>query len=211
MADILIDTQTPPAAPAAGSGLLYIDSLTKQGAIRNDTGRVFSLPGAIQNQNVADQALAAADTYVTGSNLAIPAHLLQVGTKFRWRFVLTKTAAGVAAPVWIVRVGVAGTVADAAILTFTQVALQTAAIDAATVDITAVLRNVGAAGVLAGGLRMNHVLAATGFSTLTMNVQQVTSAGFVTTVANSIVGVSANGGAASAWTVQVVDAEAFNI
>jgi hypothetical protein len=55
------------------------------------------------------------------------------------------------------------------------------------------------------------VLAATGFSTLTMNVQQVTSAGFVTTVANSIVGVSANGGAASAWTVQVVDAEAFNI
>jgi hypothetical protein len=96
-------------------------------------------------------------------------------------------------------------------LTFTQVALQTAAADAAVVEIFGVIRNVGAAAIMSGGLVMNHVLAATGFSTLTMNVQQVTSAGFDSTVANTIIGVSVNPGASGVWTIQYVDAQMDNI
>jgi hypothetical protein len=124
---------------------------------------------------------------------------------------MTKSAAGTAAPVWVVRVGTAGTTADTARLTFTQIALQTAVVDTGMVDIIAVLRNVGAAGVLAGGLKMAHVLAATGFSTLDHNVLSVVSAGFDTTVANLIIGVSVNPGASGVWTHTVVTSEMLNV
>jgi hypothetical protein len=211
MADIILDTQVPPSTPGANTGVVFVDSVSKQGVIKNDTGRAFSLPGEIRNWNTADVTANAVDTYITGSNLSIPAHLMQVGTTFRWKFVLTKTAAGVAAPIWVVRVGTAGSAADTARLTFTQVAAQTAAVDAGVYEIDAVLRNVGAAGVLAGGLRMNHVLATTGLSTLGANVQQVTSAGFDTTVASTIVGVSVNPGALGVFTIQVVSAQALNL
>jgi hypothetical protein len=212
MADIIIDNQAVPATPAAGKTILFSETTAKRLTYREDSGRYHTLSGCIRNWNTADVTANAADTYVTGSNLTVPVGLLmQVGTACRWRIAMTKTGAGVAAPVWIIRVGTAGTTADAARVTFTQVALQTAVIDAGVVDITAILRNVGAAGVMAGVLTMNHVLAATGFSTLTMNVQQVTSAGFDTTVANSIVGLSVNPGAAGVWTLQVVDSEMVNI
>lgn len=137
--------------------------------------------------------------------------VLQVGTTFRWTLYMTKTGAGTAAPIWVIHVGTAGSVADAARVTFTQVALQTAVADTGVVEINAVLRNVGAAGVLAAGLAMTHVLAATGFSTLTDNVMQVTSAGFDTTVAGTIIGLSVNPGAAGVWTHQVIAAEMKNI
>jgi hypothetical protein len=58
---------------------------------------------------------------------------------------------------------------------------------------------------------MAHVLAATGFSTLDHNVMQVTSAGFDTTVAGTIVGVSVNPGAAGVWTHQVISAECLGV
>lgn len=212
MGDVLLDNQSPSATPAAGKCLLFVETGGKRATSKNDAGITASLAGEIRNWNTADVTANAADTYVTGSNLVIPTGmLLQVGTTFRWTFYITKTAFGAAAPIWVVRVGTAGSVADTARLTFTQVALQTGAADAAKFTIEAVLRNVGAAGVLAGGLSMIHVLPATGFSTLTMNVQQVTSAGFDTTVANSIVGVSVNPGAAGVWTIQTVISEMLNI
>ena len=212
MADIVLDNQVVPGTPAAGKTILFMHSVSKTMGVKDDSGRTNMLAGAIRNWNTADVTANAADTYVTGSSLTVPAGLLmQVGTAWRWRISMTKTGAGVAAPVWIIRVGTAGTTADTARVTFTQVALQTAVIDAGVVDITAILRNVGAAGVMAGALRMNHVLAITGFSTLSTNVQQVTSAGFDTTVASSIIGLSVNPGAAGVWTLQVVDSEMVNI
>lgn len=212
MSDILLDTQAAPSTPAAGKGNLFLESGGKRATLKDDSGRTYTLYPGILNYNTADVTANAADTYVTGSNLAVPTGLsLQVGTMFKWKMYITKTAAGVAAPVWRVRVGTAGTTGDTAQLTFTQVAAQTAAVDAAMVEICAILRNVGAAGVLAGGLTMNHVLAATGFSTLTENVQQVTSAGFVTTTAGLIVGLSVDPGAAGVWTIQHVRAEMLNI
>lgn len=212
MADILLDNQTIPGTPASGKVVLFAEAGAKRLTARDDSGKYTTLSGSITNQNTADVVANAADTYLTGSNITIPTGMLmQVGLTIRWRFVMTKTAFGTAAPIWIVRVGTNGSTADTARLTFTQVALQTAVVDAGFVDIIAVLRNVGAAGVMAGGLWLNHVLAATGFSTLTTNVLQVTSAGFDTTVANSTIGVSVNPGAAGVWTHTVVTAEALNI
>lgn len=211
MADIYLDTETPPPTPGAGTGVLYIDSVTKLGAIKNDAGRVNSLSGEVTNYNTADVVATGVDTYVTGSNISIPPHLMQIGTTFRWRIVLSKSAAGTAAPVWVVRVGTAGATSDSGILTFTQVAAQTAVVDTGIYDITAILRNTGASGILAGMLSMTHVLATTGLSTLGANVQQVTSSGFSTTVASSIVGLSVNPGASGVWTIQAVTAEALNL
>jgi hypothetical protein len=72
-------------------------------------------------------------------------------------------------------------------------------------------RNVGAAAVLAGALTMLHNLPTTGLSTIQAPVLQVTSAGFDSTVASLIVGVSCNPGAAGVWTHQVVTAECSNM
>lgn len=206
MADLLLDTQGTPAAPGAGKLIIYPDSSSKQLTTRNENGRCFSLDGVIRNWNTADVVANAADTYLAGSSLAVPQHLLQAGATLKWRFAMTKTAAGVATPIWTVRVGTLATIADAARLVFTAPA-QTAVVDTGCVDISLILRNTGALGIMAGVLELGHNLAATGFSTLTTPVIQVTSAGFDTTVANLIVGVSCNPGAAGVWTHQMIAAE----
>lgn len=210
MADLLLDTQGTPASPAAGKLLVYPDSSSLQLTTLNSAGRKLSLDGVLRNWNTADVVANAADTYLTGSNIAIPQHLLQAGATFRWRFVMTKSAAGIAAPTWNVRVGTAGSLADTSRLLFTGSA-QTGVVDAGIVEIVAILRNTGAAGVLAGGLVLTHNAAATGFSTLNTEVFQVTSSGFDTTVANLIVGVSVNPGASGVWTHQVITAELANM
>lgn len=210
MSDLLLDEQGTPSTPASGQGIPYIDNGTSRLSFRDDSGRVHSFSGAIRNWNTADVVANAADTYLSGSALAVPQHLLQVGTTFKWRLFMTKTAAGVAAPTWIVRVGTLGTTGDAARLTFTGPA-QTGVIDTGFVEITAILRNLGAAGVLAGGLVLNHNLAATGFANIGSPTLQVTSAGFDTTTPGLIVGVSVNPGAAGVWTHQVVKSEMLNI
>jgi hypothetical protein len=207
MAEILLDDQAAPAAPAAAKGLIYHDSVGKVLCERTSVRPLII--GGTRNASTAAQAYTTAEIYLTGSALAIPSHLMQVGATFRWRVVLTKTA-GTGSPVWIVRIGTAGTTSDAARLTFTQVAAGTSVTDTAWVDVEAVIRSIGASGVMAGGLRMDHVLATTGFSTLGSNVQQVTSAGFDTTVANSIVGLTFNHGTAGAGNIEVVTAEFVN-
>lgn len=212
MADILLDNQAVPTTPAAGKTVVAVNSTTKQLVTRDDAGKFATLSGSIRNWNTADVVATGADTYLTGSGLVIPTgQVMQVGTVFRWDIAMTKSAAGTAAPVWVVRVGTAGSTADTARLTFTQIALQTAAVDTSTLEILVILRNVGAAGIAAGYLEMAHVLATTGFSTLDHNVLQVTSAGFDTTVAGTIVGVSVNPGASGVWTHQVISAECLGV
>lgn len=208
MSELLLDVQGAPATPASGQVYLYPNA-SKQYVSKDDTGRTVMIPG-LKNWNASDVVANAADTYLTGSALAIPAHGLQAGTVFKWRFAATKTAAGIATPVWTVRVGTNGTTADTARITLTGVA-QTAAVDAAFIELTAILRTIGASGVMAGILCMNHHAGATGFANSgNGNVLQATSAGFDTTVANLIVGVSVNPGAAGVWTHQIVKAELLN-
>lgn len=210
MADILLDEQGTPASPGLSQGVIFADSSSSRLSYRDDSARVHTFSGAIRNWNTADVTANAVDTYLSGSALALPQHLLQVGTTFKWRMFVTKTGAGIAAPIWRVRVGTLGTTGDAAVLTFTGAA-QTGVIDTAFIEITAILRNTGAAGILAGGLVLNHNLAATGFANIGSPTLQVTSAGFNTTTANLIVGVSVDPGSLGVWTHQVVKGEMLNI
>lgn len=210
MADALLELQAPPATPAAGQSILF-PHLTngKRWASKDDAGRVLTMPH-LYNANPADVLANAADTYLGGSQIAIPT-LIQAITVFRWRLAMAKTAAGVAAPTWNVRVGILGTVADASRLLFTSPLLQTAVVDNGVVDIMAIFRNAGAACVPSGTLQMEHLLAATGLATAAQVLLQVTGAAFDATVASLIVGLSVNPGAAGAWTHQIILAEALGI
>ncbi len=204
----------PTAAEGLALGDLWLDlSLTPpilKKCVSTSPIAFVSVEGrTVRNWNIADVVANAADTYLSG--LAIPAGLLlQIGTTVKWRIFMTKTAAGIAAPIWTIRVGTLGTIADAARLSFVGPA-QTAVIDTGFVEVTAILRNIGAAGVLSGGLVLNHNLAATGFANIGSPVLQAVSAGFDTTLANLIIGLSVNPGAAGVWTHQVIKAEMLNI
>src|SRR5260370_36494758 len=107
MAQVLIDVQTPPATPGAGAAALFVDSVMKKGVIKDDSGNCRSVGGSIRNWSTAALVLSTTDIYLTGSNLAVPAHGLQVGTAFRWRLTPTKTA-GTGTIVITLRVGTAG-------------------------------------------------------------------------------------------------------
>lgn len=168
----------------------------------------------IDNQSSADQATSAGtDTYLAGSNFAFPAGRIAVGTKFHWRVIATKTAAGTAAWSVMVRFGTAGTTSDTARCTLAQVTnVQTAAVDTGTWEVRSVVRGpIGGSCIVASGLEFQHHLATTGFSTVSgSDVYQHTSAAFdCTTVTN--VGLSINPGASGVFTFQVVHGEAVNI
>ncbi len=153
----------------------------------------------------------AADTYLAGSALALPTGLIRAKTSMYWVFDVVKTAAGIAAPTVILRFGVNGTTGDAARLTFTFSA-QTAAIDRGVFELWASFNSIGAAGVLTGHCKLHHQLAVTGLNTVQpagMQQLTVTSGGFDTAVANSLAGLSVNGGASAAWTITSVNAQAF--
>lgn len=167
----------------------------------------------VTNASVSNQTGFAADAYLAGSSIAINAGVPIVGSVYRLRFDMTKTAAGVAGPVLTLRYGTAGAVGDAAVLTF-NFGAGTAAVDTGIFEVWAHFRTVGAAGVLTALARCTHNLAATGItSTGAAGVAnlQATSAGFDTTIANSYLGASFNGGAAFAGTNTTVQAEGRNL
>ncbi|MGH7182118.1 MAG: hypothetical protein ACREJN_09090, partial [Nitrospiraceae bacterium] len=203
------DVESTPATPAAGQSVIFINTTTKALAYKNDAGLVRSL--GLVNFSTASQAPAAATrTYITGSNINIPAGALQVGTIFRWTFSLTKTAAGVAASTFDIAFGTAGTTADTARVSFTKPA-GTAVVDEGTIVINAIVRGpVGASGVVVGQFSMTHNLAATGHAVIpSVNVHTVSAAFDITTPTN--IGVCITSGASDAVTFQLVMAEAFNL
>lgn len=168
-------------------------------------------PRQAHNASVSTPAAGfAADTYLAGSAIAIPNGLLKATSKYRCRFTVTKTAAGVAAPVIQVRFGTAGSVADVARCTLTFAA-QTAVIDEGVFEVEVIFRTVGAAAVVQAVGILMHRLSVTGLSVDVTGVKFSTSAAFDSTVANSIIGLSVNGGASAAWTVAVVSAELVNL
>lgn len=208
MSDILLDTQGPPATPAAGQVIVYADSLTKRLAMKNADGIIDNI-GALGNNSVADQVGFAADTYLIGSAIPLLSVVPRAGMIYRCSFDVTKTAAGVVAPAINLRFGTLGTTADTSRLLFTF-PIQTAAIDDGMFEIWAMFRSIGAAGVLQGRGRIEHGLSITGLSTLVSKMVPVTSAGFATDLANAIIGLSVNGGASAAWTVRLVEARLIN-
>ena len=208
MSDLLLDVQAVPATPAAGQAVISVNNITKALQYKNDAGVVRSME--LGNNSVASQAPAAATrTYITGSNILIPAGGLQANTQFKWRFDMTKTAAGIAASTFDICFGTAGTTADTARVSFTKPA-GTAVIDHGIVQINAIVRNVGASAVVVGILEMTHNLAATGHAVIPVVTVVTISAAFDTTAVNNI-GVCITSGAADAITIQYCTAEATNV
>ncbi len=169
--------------------------------------------GRQNNASVANQGAGfATDTYLTGSYVTIPAGRLQAKSKYRLRFFMSKTNAGTATPIITVRLGTAGTTADTSRVVLTHTA-QTAAVDTGVYDLEVLFRTVGSgtsAVIVAGGV-LDHTTAATGFSVSNTAIATGVSAGFDSTVANLGIGISINGGTNAAWTVQMVNAELFNL
>lgn len=163
------------------------------------------------NQSVAAQGPGfAADTYLTGSLIAIPTTGMQAGTRYHMIFEASKTAAGAATPILYVRFGTAGAVGDTARCTLTWTA-QTAATDTGTFELWVTFRVVGASAVMQCVGQRRHGASITGFGTLVAETKVVTSAAFDSTVANSKIGVSVNGGTSAAWTVTLQQAELTNL
>ena len=167
-------------------------------------------PDFVYNQSVAAQGPGfAADTYLTGSNVLIPANALKVGSRYHMIFNASKTAVGTATPALIVRFGTAGAIGDAALCTLTFTA-QTAATDTGTFEVWVGFRTVGASAVMQCVAQRRHGASVTGFGTLVAETKVVTSSAFNSTVANSYIGVSANGGTSAVWTVTLTQAELSN-
>lgn len=197
MADILLDEQSKPTNPASGQMVLYPDSGSSVFTQVNDAGLV---QGDSMIASIAQQASFSADTYITRSGLQLPSSSMQAGMVFEWRLLMTK-GAGVAAPVFTIRVGAAQSVADTGRLVITLGA-QTAVADTGIIKVLATVRSVGAAGVLQGSVWLQHNLAATGFATTPagLSIVQGTSAGFDNSaLGGQYVGLSINPGAAGAW------------
>lgn len=212
MADIVLDVQSASVTPAAGQVVIFPETTGKKLSFKDDSGRTYTLGvGGIRNYAVASQGAGfAADTYVTGSNVAIPASLtLQVGSQYRCKISLSKTAAGVATPVVTIRIGAAGTTSDAAIATFTGVA-QTGVGDTGFIEILLTIRTIGAAATSQGTFSLNHN-AANAVGLGGTNVLEAAGSAFNSTTASLIVGVSMNFGASAAVTVTQVEAELLNI
>lgn len=204
MADILLDEQSAPAAPASGQGVMFFDNEASLQASKNDAGRGFC---NVYNYSTASQLLGVVDTYIAGSNVRVPSFGQQAGMRYRARVTLSKTAAGVATPTFNVRIGTNGTTADTARVSVTTTA-QTAVAETAVIEVDAVLRNTGAAGVLQTTIRTVRTggIAATGLAIVP--VIENTSAGYDTAfVSGQQIGLSIDPGAGSAWTVTQVQAE----
>lgn len=212
MADIQLDTEAAPSTPASGSALIYVDSTSKLLSVKDDGGVVKTGPFYARNQSVTSQTGAtnfSADSYLVGSAITLPTGTpgIRVGARYRLQFDMTKTAAGTAQIVLTVRIGTLGTVADAAI-TAATFAAGTAAADVGIFTVDAIFRTVGSgtAAVLQSMVGLTSNLSTTGLANASKTLL-VTSSGFDSTLASTIIGVSFNGGASFSGTCQVVDSE----
>ena len=154
----------------------------------------------------------AVDTYLAGSGIVIPPDRLKAGTRYGLVFDAVKTAAGVAPPVLTLRFGASGSAADAALVQLSFPA-QTAAADEGRFSLDVTFRSVGSgsAAVVQAMSGLVHTLAAGGLANSPGPVRRATSAGFNSTLANAVLGISLNAGAAAAWTVSLVQARLENL
>lgn len=212
MARIVLDEESVPATPSAGKGILYIDNTASKAGFVDDAGRKYIITGGgLTNASIANQTVNAADTYLTDSDLLIPSFGMQARTRIVWALSASKTAAGVAQPIYNIRIGSARTTADTARLVLTGPA-QTAIADIGTLTVMATVRNIGAAGVIQGtafwahrGTAANTTTSGTGFANDTTGHVEGTSAGFDNSaLGGQFIGLSVNSGGSGVWTVTQV-------
>lgn len=174
-------------------------------ALQNVTKDQYNASSA--NQTVAGNG----EVYIAGSSIAIPQGKVKVGTVYRCKFDVVKTAAATAAPVITVKVGTAGAVGDTnrATLTF---AAQTAVIDEGEFELEFVFRAAGASAVIQAMGSLLHRLVTTGLNATGVYTKVLnTGASFDVTGASLKIGVAVNPGASSSWTVSLVSAELVNL
>lgn len=207
MADTKISALTAETVPAGTDEIPVNQSGTTK---KLTLAQVNSYAEPISNGSVANQTLGTGDTYVTGSGLTVPVSRIQVGTFYRCVFNIVKTAAGVAAPVVTVRMGTAGTTADLATAALTFAA-QTGVIDEGQMEILANFRFIGISAGIQGFGKLSHRLLTTGLNVTATNTLVVNTSGGQNLSAITKIGVSVNAGAASAWTLSLVQADLLNI
>jgi hypothetical protein len=210
MAVLRLQTNAAPGTPSTGYASVYVDSTTKLLTAVNDAGTTQTAPLWLFNQSVAAQGAGfSTDTYLVGSNISIPSGYPRVGTLYHATFDVSKTNAGTQTPIVTLRIGTLGTTADAAICAFTFGA-GTATADVGTFEVLGLFRTVGSgtSAVVQGRAEIRHTATATtGLIPTESQTLQVTSSGFNSTVASSIIGLSVNGGTSASWTVQLVAAD----
>lgn len=163
------------------------------------------------NANTVAQTGIGNDVYLAGSNVNIPQGKVKIGTKYRCRFNVVKTAAGTGAPVISVRVGTAASIADTAraALTF---AGQTGVVDEGDFVIDCAFRQAGATAIIQANGSLIHRLVTTGLNVIGVyTTVQNTGAAFDITGANLKIGLSVNAVNPSSWTVSFVGAELVNL
>lgn len=152
----------------------------------------------------------ATDTYLTGSNIALPTTGLAQKSMYRLRVNVSKTAAGTATPVVIVRVGSAGSTADTAVATLTFSA-GTAVADTGIIEVYCTFRSIGATATMWVVGKIEHNGTAVGLVSQITDVRSTVASSFNSTTTGNILGVSVNGGTSAAWTTELVQAELVNL
>lgn len=219
----MADTKISALAAAASALLTHEFPVNEGGVSKKLTlAQIRALVGAqvwVPNQApTASQSPAAnATTYLTGSNIAIPASGLQLESRFRWTFPVTKTAAGTAAKSLLVKLGTTGTTADATILTF-ALPVGTAVADTGFCRLETVIRGpLGAACVMQGYCDFVHNIgsvaatATTGLINVARLLLLATSAGFNSGTAGLICGLAFTAGVSEAWTIPQLNAESIGL
>jgi hypothetical protein len=216
MADTKISAATNNATVAAADEF----ATNKAGASRRTPASAIAtyVKGVSElfNANVTSQSGFSSDTYLTNSNISIPANNPIAKTMYRCVFRVTKTAAGTATATINVRYGTNGTTADTSRGLITFPSAQTAATDSGIVEIWSTFRTVGSgtSAVLQTAFRLSRTNTTTGFLStggITLTFIDVTSGGFDSTPANSIIGLSVNGGASANWTIALAQVELINL
>jgi len=156
--------------------------------------------------NTATASASAADTYLVSLPIS---GFIKSGTYYVIRFTGSKTAAGVATPVFSVRIGTLGTTADTAVLTFTGAA-QTAAADNFTGEIRVVVTNYGTTSILLGSIFYTHNNSTTGIANRQVVSLNSTSSSTNLTTSSLRIGLSVNPGAAGVWTFHTLMISAGN-
>lgn len=208
-----LTTENAPATPAAGTVTTYFDTTTlpllrtvDQNGNNSQVAPIITASAASGGQSPA----ATTRTYVTGSKVQVPANKLKIGSVYRCRMALTKTAAGTASSTFDVAFGTAGTTADTARCSFTKPA-GTAAGDEGWVEIEVTIQGpLSASGIAVGEFIMYHNGNTTGHMTIPVAVVLSTSGTFDVTVANLFIGVCITTGASDAITITQCQAELVN-
>lgn len=198
MSDILLEKQSAPTTPSADQGILFLDNTTEKFTHRDDAGNYLGSPLSRNFSTASQGAGFATDTYIANSGILIPSYGMQAGHLYQWAITWSKTAAGIATPIVIVRIGAAQTVADTARSTMTGQAA-TAAVSGGIMLVNCFVRSVSASGVIVCGFGfVSGVLGPGG------GIDNVGAAFDNSALGGQFVGLSFNAGASAAVTVTSV-------